>query len=246
MSSLNLGQWQTDLMKESLDNLKGQFRVVQGQCGFFSRDERPGALGQLTYEQRETYPYEKTKVKKSRRAHRQAQIPDRNREPHVFRVVQDLLRLVHNMLPLDRIGQLEKQRAEHKCWERSQQAARNFAHPDRVLALLRHVDAGWFHPGEEDGGHCKYGLKADHILDAIDALKKWLRPRAGQKQTGDEASEQMSWRTTLSFYDFEMSDTEIDHLSATAIAILHVRWQWISSWLTTEKLKMSSASSAAA
>ena len=246
LSSLNLGQWQTDLMKESLDNLKGQFRVVQGQCGFFSRDERPGALGQLTYEQRETYPYEKTKVKKSRRAHRQAQIPDRNREPHVFRVVQDLLRLVHNMLPLDRIGQLEKQRAEHKCWERSQQAARNFAHPDRVLALLRHVDAGWFHPGEEDGGHCKYGLKADHILDAIDALKKWLRPRAGQKQTGDEASEQMSWRTTLSFYDFEMSDTEIDHLSATAIAILHVRWQWISSWLTTEKLKMSSASSAAA
>ena len=164
----------------------------------------------------------------------------------MFRVVQDVLRLVHNMLPLQRIGQIERKRPENKCWERSKEGAFNFATSDRVTGLLRYVVAEWFHQGDEDGGHCKYGLQADKILDAIEALKKWLRPRAGKNETGDAEIEKMSWRTTLSFYDFEMSETEINHLAATAIAILHVRWQWISSWVTTERLKLSSASSAAA
>ena len=53
-------------------------------------------------------------------------------------------------------------------------------------------------------------------------------------------------RCVFMIYDFEMSETEINHLAATAVAVLHVRWQWISSWLTTERLKMSPASSAAA
>ena len=203
LSGLNLGQWQDSMMKQSLDDLTSQFRVVQGQRGFFSRPQRPDRPQAVTYEQRESsqqmMPYEKTRAKKSRRALRSAQIPDVNRQPHVFRVVQDLLRLVHNMLPLQRIGQLDRQRAEHKCWDRSKEAAFNFANSDRVLGLLRHVDAGWFHQGDEDGDHCKYGLQADKILDAIEALKKWLRPRAGKNETEDAEIEKMSWRTTLCF-----------------------------------------------
>ena len=145
--------------------------------------------------------------------------------------------------PLQRIRQIEKQPADNKCWERSNEGAFNFATSDRVGQLLRHVDAEWFHQGDGDGHHCKYGLKADKI---IDAMKMWLRPRAGKNETEDEELEKISWRTTLCFYDFEMSEAEINHLAATAIAVLHVRWQWISSWVTTERLKMSPASSAAA
>ena len=98
-------------------------------------------------------PYEITRLKKSRRARRNTQIPDVNR-------------------------------AENKCWERSNEGAFNFATADRVNQLLRHVDAEWFHQGDEDGHHCKYGLKADKIIDAIEALKMWLRPRAGKNETG--------------------------------------------------------------
>ena len=119
LCGLNLGQWQDSMMKQSLDDLKQQFRVVPGQRGFFARLQRPDRPLGLTYEQRESsqdmLPYEMNRGKRSRRSRRSAQIPEVNREPHVFRVVQDLLRLVHNMLPLQRIGQLERQRAEHKC-----------------------------------------------------------------------------------------------------------------------------------
>ena len=39
LSGLNLGQWQDSMMKQSLDDLTSQFRVVQGQRGFF-RDHK--------------------------------------------------------------------------------------------------------------------------------------------------------------------------------------------------------------
>lgn len=44
----------------------------------------------------------------------------------------------------------------------------------------------------------------------------------------DQDQENMSWRKTWNFYEFEMSADEIANLAAAAIAILHVRWQWIS------------------
>ena len=91
--------------------------------------------------------------------------------------------------PLQRIRQIEKQPADNKCWERSNEGAFNFATSDRVGQLLRHVDAEWFHQGDGDGHHCKYGLKADKIIDAIEALKEWLRPRAGKNETQDEKLE---------------------------------------------------------
>ena len=167
------------------------FRVDQGQPCFFSRPKRGDRDQVATYEQREIsqeMPYESTGVKKSRRARRNTPVPDANRKPRVFRVVQDLMRLVHNMLPLQRIRKIEEQRTENKCWEHSTQGAFNFAAPDRVAQLLRHVDAQWFHPGE-DGHHCKYSLKADKITDAIEALKIWLQPRAGKNETQDEKLE---------------------------------------------------------
>eukprot|EP00435_Cladocopium_sp_Y103_P070083 s162_g34.t1 len=54
----------------------------------------------------------------------------------------DLLRLVHNMLPLERIHKpddpalLEK----NKCWSNTEQGAYNFAAPDRVAQLARDED----------------------------------------------------------------------------------------------------------
>ena len=94
LSGLNLGQWQDSMMKQSLQDLKTQFRVEPGQPGFFSRPQRPDRAQEATYEQREIsqeMPYEITRSKKSRRSRRNTQIPDANREPHVFRVVQDLM-----------------------------------------------------------------------------------------------------------------------------------------------------------
>ena len=73
-----------------------------------------------------------------------------------------------------------------------------------------------------------------------------MLPRAGQNEKQDAEIEKLSWRVSLRFYGFEMSETEIEHLAATTIAVAHVRWQWISSWVVAERLKMSAASSAAA
>ena len=75
---------------------------------FFSRPQGPRRPQHVTYEQRQIAadtPYEITRGDRSRRARRNSNIPDANREPRVFRVVQDLMRLVHNMLPLERICQ---------------------------------------------------------------------------------------------------------------------------------------------
>ena len=47
----------------------------------------------------------------------------------------------------------------------------------------------------------------------------------------------MSWRRTLNFFDFEMSQDEVNQMAAAAVAILHVRWQWIFAWLQTERAK---------
>jgi hypothetical protein len=40
LSALHLGQWQDSMMKQSLQDLQTQFRVDQGQPGFFSRPKR--------------------------------------------------------------------------------------------------------------------------------------------------------------------------------------------------------------
>ena len=36
----------------------------------------------------------------------------------------------------------------------------------------------------------------------------------------------------------EMSEDEVNQMAAAAVAILHVRWQWISAWLQTERAKL--------
>ena len=72
------------------------------------------------------------------------------------------------------------------------------------------------------------------------AAQSWKERKAGAE------IEKLSWHVSLPFYGFEMSETEIEHLAATAIAVAHVRWQWISSWVIAERLKMSAVSSAAA
>ena len=52
LSGLNLGQWQDSVMKQSLQDLKMQFRVVPGQPGFFSQPQSPDRAQEATYEQR--------------------------------------------------------------------------------------------------------------------------------------------------------------------------------------------------
>ena len=68
---------------------------------FFSRPQGPRRPQHVIYEQRQIAAdtsYEITRGDTSRRARRNSNIPDANREPRVFR-------LVHNMLPLERICQ---------------------------------------------------------------------------------------------------------------------------------------------
>ena len=89
--------------------------------------------------------------------------------------------------------------------------------------------ADWFHPGEVEG-LTKFGLKAENVADAVQALATWMRPRAGPNVNGTEELEKQSWRCTLKFHAFQMTDAEIDRLSGTAVAISHVRWQWVTAW----------------
>ena len=65
-----------------------------------------------------------------------------------------------------------------------------------------------------------------------------MLPRVIRNQTGNEEAEKLSWRRTLKFFDFEMSEDEVNQMAAAAVAILHVRWQWISAWLQTERAKL--------
>ena len=65
-----------------------------------------------------------------------------------------------------------------------------------------------------------------------------MLPRVIRNQTGNEEAEKLSWRRTLNFFDFEMSEDEVNQMAAAAVAILHVRWQWISAWLQTERAKL--------
>jgi hypothetical protein len=124
LSGLNLGHY--------------QFRVEPGQPGFFSRPKRPRRPQHVTYEQRQIAadrPNEITRGDRSRTAPRNSNIPDANREPHVFRVAQNLMRLVHSMLPLERICQTSDERDKNKCWDHSKEGAYNFATADRVGQL---------------------------------------------------------------------------------------------------------------
>ena len=70
---------------------------------------------------------------------------------------------------------------------------------DPVGRLARHFDADWFHPGE-DGIKCKYGLKAENIVDAIQALKSWLLPTAGKNKMQDPEREKLPWHASINFY----------------------------------------------
>ena len=109
-----------------------------GAAWFFSRPKRPRRPQHVTYEQRQIAadrPNEITRGDRSRTARRNSNIPDANREPHVFRVAQDLMRLVHSMLPLERICQTSDERDKNKCWDHSKEGAYNFATADRVGQL---------------------------------------------------------------------------------------------------------------
>ena len=152
---------------------------------------------------------------------------------------QDLMRLVHNLLPLDRID-ITNPDAPHptaNCREKSAECAFRFANQDRVWKLLKEFQPHWFHPGEVDGS-VEYGLKFDHLADAVHALASWMLPRAGRNDHGDKELEKQSWRTVLKFHAFEMTGDEIDRLAATAVAILYVRWQWLTAWLLAEKQRL--------
>ena len=46
----------------------------------------------------------------------------------------------------------------------------------------------------------------------------------------------MAHSTEISW--FEMTGDEIDRLAATAVAILYVRWQWLTAWLLAEKQRL--------
>ena len=150
------------------------------------------------------------------------------------------MRVVHDLLPLDRIDRTnaDKPNAKACCWERTHDAAFNFANHDRLMQLLKLFRPEWFHPGEVEG-LIKYGLKAENVTDAVEALATWLRPRALGNVDGIEELEKQSWRCTLKFHGFQMSNAEIDSLAGTAVAISHVRWQWVTAWIVTEKEKLS-------
>ena len=155
--------------------------------------------------------------------------------------MQDLLRVVHHMLPL---GRIQKQAGfsqnVQSCWEHTSAGAYQFANSDRVKVFLQYgVQPFWFHAGD-DGQQCRFGLKAEYIPEAIAVVKSWMLPRVTRNQSGDREAEKMSWRWSLWFFDFEMSEEEVSHMAAAAIAILHVRWHWISAWLATEKSKLAS------
>eukprot|EP00435_Cladocopium_sp_Y103_P055896 s645_g18.t1 len=159
---------------------------------------------------------------------------------------QDLLRLVHNMLPLERIHKPEDPALlkKNKCWSNTEQGAYNFAAPERVAQLGKAVQPTWFYTGD-DGLTCRFGLKDDFILQAIQVLKEWMLPRPGANPHHDKRQEQMSWRQTLHFHRFEIPHKEVEELAATAITVLYVRWQWISAWLIAEKAKLPACSSGA-
>eukprot|EP00435_Cladocopium_sp_Y103_P013980 s2744_g3.t1 len=148
------------------------------------------------------------------------------------------------MLPLERIHKPEDPALlkKYKCRSNTEQGAYNFAAPERVAQLSRVFQATWFHPGD-DGVTCRFGLKDDYVLQAIQVLKAWMLPRAGANPDHDKNQELMSWRQTLHFHGFEMTNKEIEELAATAIAVLCVRCQWISTWLIAEKAKLPACSS---
>ena len=153
-------------------------------------------------------------------------------------VWQDLMRVVHHLLPLDRIEKTHGEKPKKACcWERTHDAAFNFANRDRLMQLLMVFDPDWFHPGEIEGV-IKYGLRAENVTDAVQALATWMQPRATANANGIEELEKQSRRRTLKFHSFEMTDAEIDSLAGTAVAISHVRWQWVTAWIVTEKEKL--------
>ena len=92
-------------------SLASAFAAVWTMCGncllwikirldFFLRRQRPDKEQTRTFEQREKdsqQPYEITRTAKSRRTRQNARVPEANRAPHVWRVLQDLMRLVHSM-----------------------------------------------------------------------------------------------------------------------------------------------------
>ena len=242
LRQMNLDSWQFPVMQESIKNVQQQFHVKQGQIGFFTRTKRPGE--QMTLEERQRQqdvPYEETRKPVSRRTRRNKQVVEENLEPQVWRVVQDLLRVVHHMLPLGRIRkQAGLSRNVQACWQHTSDGAYQFANSDRVMVFLAcGVQPFWFHTGD-DGQQCRFGLKAEYIPEAIAVVKAWMLPRVTRNQSGDAEAEKMSWRWTLWFLDFEMTEEEVSHMAAAAIAILHVRWHWISAWLQTEKIKLAS------
>eukprot|EP00435_Cladocopium_sp_Y103_P046596 s1010_g13.t1 len=151
------------------------------------------------------------------------------------RVLQDLMRLIHNMLPLERIKQdcadAAKPKGTSCCWNRSKQDAYNFANSHRFGKLVTFFEKEWFHAGEDEhGAEEKYGIKAAHIVDATNAVVEWMLPRALA-----QVAENQAWRTTLKFHGFSMTEDEIRELAASAVALSHVRWQWLTCWLRKER-----------
>lgn len=83
------------------------------------------------------------------------------------------------MLPLERIHKPDDPALlkKNKCWSNTELGAYNFAAPERVAQLARVFQPTWFYAGD-DGLNCRFGLKDEYLLQAIQALKDWMMPRA--------------------------------------------------------------------
>lgn len=147
--------------------------------------------------------------------------------------VQDLMRTIHSMLPLERIIWANREMPTGKafCWEATSQCAFNFASSDRLIALLKHVKAEWFYPGEkEEEGRIRYGIRPDYLNDVIEGVVCWMLPRAGPSVQNVE-----HWQKHILFHDFKMTAQEIKQLVRAAVIVTLFRWQWITCWIEVNK-----------
>ena len=131
-------------------------------------------------------------------------------------VAEDLLRLIHHSLPLERIRSSEPTLLQQSTL----QGATAFATAIRVYQLGECLKSDFFLQTED-----AYGLQACHLEPVKEGLQKYLHERAAAYESSQNFSVSLKWT------EFSMTEEEVERLCATVTALRHVRWQWISAWI---------------
>ena len=134
---------------------------------------------------------------------------------------QDMLRTLHNLLPLDRLcwsaqeNELASTQAgANPMWQKGYDGAFKFAGGRRGMKLCELMRADWFR-SEPD---C-YGLRSEFIIDVFLAMLAWMRPhfcQLGQHSTTEERQNHFSHQ--LRFYGVQLSDAEMESLAGAVVA----------------------------